>query len=182
MKKTVAGAFLIGTALLCAAPSAQAALPYVRGSVGIASISDDNVAPVQSYDTGYTIAGAVGLSASRYRVEAEVGHQANGIKTLSKDLSMTTYMANCYLDFALPMMPIKPYVTAGAGMANVDIENAGSDNVMAWQVGAGIGFSAFPLTTFDLQYRYIGTSDPEISGTTYKAGTNNVTLGLRFNI
>jgi len=53
---------------------------------------------------------------------------------------------------------------------------------MAWQVGAGIGFSAFPLTTFDLQYRYIGTSDPEISGTTYKAGTNNVTLGLRFNI
>ena len=182
MKKTVAGAFLIGTALLCAAPSAHAALPYARGSVGIASISNDNVASVQSYDTGYTIAGAVGLSANRYRVEAEVGHQTNGNKTsLSPDLSMTTYMANYYLDFALPMMPVKPYVTAGAGMANVGV-NSGSDNVMAWQVGAGIGFSAFPLTTFDLQYRYIGTSDPEINGTTYKAGTNNVTLGLRFNI
>ena len=181
MKKTVAGVVVGLMTLTCGVPSAYSAMPYVSGSVGLASMGDSEHT-VRSYDTGYNLAGAVGLSSGRHRVEAEIGHQNNGVKGTPNDLSMTTYMANYYFDLAVPVVPVKPFLVAGAGVANVDGESVGSDRVFAWQIGAGGGFSVFSFATLDLQYRHTGTANPELAGRQYSIGTNNVMLGLRVGL
>jgi len=181
MKKAVTAIVLGFMALTGFAPSANAAMPYARGSVGLASMGDSEY-PARSYDTGYNLAGAVGLDGGHYRVEAEIGYQNNEIKDIVKDLSMTTYMANYYMDFAFPLVPVKPFLTAGVGVANVYGGSGDTDRVAAWQVGAGAGFHVFPFATLDIQYRHLGTANPELAGREYSIGTNNVMVGLRVGL
>jgi opacity protein-like surface antigen len=182
MKITSAGMVLGLMALACSPLSANAATPYVSGSAGIAVLGDsENTA--RSYDTGYNLVGAVGLDGGRYRFEAELGSQSNGVKDSNRDLSMTTCMGNGYIDIELPLSSFKPFVMGGVGVANVD-ENNGSgfevdDRVFAWQVGAGVGFTLVPLVTLDAQYRYFTTATPELAGRKYSIGTHNFMLGLR---
>ncbi len=184
MKKTVTGIVLGFMALTCFAPSANAAMPYARGSVGLASMGDSEHT-ARSYDTGYTVTGAVGLDRGQYRVEAELGHQTSGVKNSDYEVSMTTCMANFYYDIELPLAPVKPFVTAGVGFANV-VEDTGvevDDRVLAWQIGAGAGFSVAPFVTCDVQYRHLTTTDPELAGAKkYSFGSNNVTIGLRITL
>ncbi|MFZ4524335.1 MAG: outer membrane protein [Chlorobium sp.] len=161
---------------------ALAATPYVSGSAGLAVLGDSEQT-VRSYDAGYNLVGAVGLDGGRYRLEAELGSQSNGVKNSIRDVSMTTCMGNGYLEVELPLSSFKPFVMGGVGVANVD-ENIGSgvevdDRVFAWQVGAGVGFTLVPLVTLDAQYRYFTTATPELAGTKYSIGTHNFMLGLR---
>ena len=182
MKISSAGIILGIMALACSPVSANAAMPYLSGSAGIAVLGDsDNTA--RSYDTGYNLVGAVGLDGGRYRLEAELGSQHNGVKDSHRDVSMTTCMGNGYIDIELPLSSFKPFVMGGFGVANVD-ENNGSgveadDRVFACQVGAGIGFTLVPLLTLDAQYRYFTTATPELAGRKYSIGTHNFMLGLR---
>ena len=180
MKKRVGGVVAGLIALFISVPSVTVAMPYVRGAVGLASMSDSKYT-ASSYSAGYNLAGAVGLDRGRYRIEAEIGYQNNEIKNILKKLSMTTYMANYYLDIAVPVVPVAPFLTAGVGVANI-YGGSGSDRVLAWQVGAGAGVHVFPFTTFDLQYRHAGTADPILSGRKYTIGSNNVTVGLRVGL
>jgi opacity protein-like surface antigen len=180
MKKRVTG-FAIGLiALAFSASPASAALPYVSGSVSVASLADSG----RSYDSGNKFGGAVGFEGSIYRVEAEFGNQKNGVKNSSKDVSMSTYMANCYCDIKPPLSSIKPFVTAGVGFANVD-EHSGagvtvSDRVVAWQVGAGVAYNLFPAVNLDLQYRHFGAADAVLAGAVkYGIASNHLLLGLR---
>ena len=180
MKKRVAGVVAGFITLLMSVPSVTVAMPYVRGAVGLASMGDSKYTAT-SYSSGYNLAGAVGLDGGHYRVEAEVGYQNNDIKNMLKKLSMTTYMANYYLDIAVPVIPVAPFLSAGVGVANIYGGN-GSDRVVAWQVGAGAGVHVFPFTTLDLQYRHASTADPILGGHKYSIGTNNVTIGLRVGL
>jgi opacity protein-like surface antigen len=186
MKKTVTGVVLGFMALTCFAPSANAAMPYVRGSVGLASMGDSEHT-ARSYDTGNNVAGAVGLDRGRYRVEAELGSQTEGVKNSVNEVSMTTYMANCYYDIEIPLAPVKPFITAGVGFANV-VEDDGfgvevDDRVLAWQIGAGAGFRVAPFVNLDVQYRHFTTADTELAGgKKYSIGSNNVTVGLRVSL
>ena len=183
MKITVAGIVLGLMALACSPLSANAAKPYVSGSIGLASRGDSELT-VRSYDAGYDLVGAIGLDGGRYRLEAELGHQKNGVNNTDASESMTTFMGNGYIDLELPFSPLKPFVIAGVGFANVDEDNgAGStvgDTVFAWQFGGGAGFRVAPFATLDAQYRYFGTSSAELTGNhKYSIGTHNVMLGLR---
>ena len=180
MKKAVTAIVLGFAALTGFAPSADAAMPYARASVGLASMGDSGYT-ARSYDTGYNLVGAVGLDGGHYRVEAEIGYQNNEIKDVLKNLSMTTYMANYYMDIAFPVVPVKPFLTAGVGVANV-YGTGDNDRVVAWQVGAGAGFNVFPFATLDLQYRHAGTANPVLAGREYSIGTNNVLVGLRVGL
>jgi len=180
MKKQVMG-FAIGLmALASSASLANAALPYVSGSVSLASLANSG----RSYDSGHKVGGAVGFDGGTYRVEAEFGSQKNGVQSSSKDVSMSTWMANCYYDLKPPLSSIKPFVTAGVGFANVD-ENSGtgvtvSDRVVAWQVGAGVGYNLFPAVNLDLQYRHFGAADAALAGAVkYGIASNHLLLGLR---
>jgi opacity protein-like surface antigen len=183
MKTTVAGVALWLSVLFCPAFSADAATPYISGSAALAMISDSELTP-RTYDTGYALAGAVGLDSGPYRVEAELGYQKNGINNSQRAVSLTTYMCNGAVDLGLPIASFKPFITAGVGLADVEEENGNSsivgDTVFAWQIGAGAGFDVASLVTVDLHYRYFATSDPELTDQKkYTIDTHNVTLGLR---
>jgi len=186
MKKRVAG-FLVGCiALAFSLPSVTVAMPYVRGSVGLASMGTDSNIAAGSYDSGYGFTGAIGTDGGKYRVELEMAHQKNGVKSAADDLSITSYMANYYFDLVVPVVAIKPYVSAGAGLGNIEKNNGlggiSTDRVFAWQVGAGAGFTVAPFVTLDLQYRRLGSSSPELAGQKYSIGSNNVTVGLRVGL
>jgi opacity protein-like surface antigen len=186
MKKTVAGVVVGLMVLAFSAPCASAAMPYLSGSTGYAALDDSSITP-RSYDSGPRFSGAVGLDGAFYRLEAEFGSQQNKVKSSVKEVSMRTYMAKCYYDIELPLAPVKPFLAAGAGFANIDEDNGvGSivgDRVLAWQIGAGVGFSIFPLVTLDVQYRHFATSDTELgAGQKYSISSNNVVLGLRVGL
>ncbi len=96
--------------------------------------------------------------------------------SIDGDFSMLAFMANVDYDFDTGSRWV-PYIGGGLGVASisVDAENAmgislsdDSDTVMAYQVGAGIGYE-FPLPegrsiTVSLDWRYFGTQDPTFKG------------------
>ena len=183
MKITVAGIVLGVLSLVCSPPSANAATPYVSGSIGLASLGDSQLT-VRSYDAGYDFVGAIGLDSGQYRLEAELGHQKNGVHNSDASESMTTVMGNGYINLDLPFFPLKPFVIAGVGMAKVNEDNGFGttvgDTVFAWQFGGGAGISVAPFAILDAQYRYFSASSAELAGNhKYSIGTHNVMLGLR---
>lgn len=96
--------------------------------------------------------------------------------SIDGDFSMLAFMANVDYDFDTGSRWV-PYIGGGLGVASisVDAENAmgislsdDSDTVLAYQVGAGIGYE-FPLPegrsiTVSLDWRYFGTQDPTFKG------------------
>lgn len=183
MKTTIAGVSVWLALLSCPVLSASAATPYVSGSAALSMPRDSERTP-RSYDTGYLLTGAVGLDSGLYRLEAALGYQKNEINNSQRTVSMTTYMGNGAIDLGLPLASLKPYITAGAGLADVEEEHDNGsivgDTVFAWQIGAGAGFEVASLVTVDLQYRYFATTDPELADQKkYTIDTHNVMLGLR---
>jgi len=209
MKK---GILSLAYCLLLALPAVSLAATgwYGSANVGVAMMSDSDLditlsgfPPLTaelSYDTGYTIGGAVGYMMEKFRVEGELSYQANDIDSLSAlgqseslngDMSALTFLFNGYLDFATGG-PLTPYITAGIGYSSVDIEIEGGsedDNLFTYQLGVGIGYAMSETMTLDLRYRYLGAEDfetsenvPGLGSGTLKAGvaSHNITAGLRF--
>ena len=206
MKKT----FLL-TMLLAGLVAAPAyAGYYVSGSVGLGIPgnleykSPNLVDPDGSviYDNGVALNGAFGYNFGTTRVEAAIGYQQNAYNrevdsdgsvyhtswnpVLLKDvsdfhLSVLTVMANGYYDFSA-VSGFKPYVMAGAGIANFKSGDAWIDDTyFAWQVGAGIGVKIAKNTTFDLGYRYlrpVGMKD--LDGWKVNWESHNILAGIRY--
>ncbi|MBV5320001.1 MAG: porin family protein [Chlorobium phaeobacteroides] len=177
--------------LFCAVSFAQAATPYASASAGVAILGTSKTETMpetsMSYDPGYALTGAIGLEKGKIRFEGEVGYQKNGLKnTADTDVSIMTYMANGYVDFKLPLSPVTPYVTAGAGVAGVKADGFGFDDdsstVLAGQVGAGAGFSVAPFVKIDLKYRYFMASDAEFDHEKFSIDSHNVMLGIRVGL
>ena len=90
--------------------------------------------------------------------------------------SMLAFMGNVDYDFDMGS-PWKPYVGGGLGLAIISLDTEtdtgtsltdDSDTVLAYQVGAGIGYE-FPLAegrsvTVSLDWRYFGTQTPTFTG------------------
>lgn len=189
MRTAIAGAMI----LMGSAAMAEAATPYISGSVGLvfrgdSDVEDGGVSYYQSYDTGYALTGAVGLDTGKMRFEGEIGYQQNGIEDADDlDMSITTYMANGYIDLGVPASPITPYLTAGIGLADVRYEGVGfsddSSTVLAGQIGVGAGFSIAPMVTLDAKYRYLIAADAEFDDNTeISIDSHNVMLGLRVGL
>ncbi len=84
-------------------------------------------------------------------------------------------------------------LAGGVGLAHVSIDNLGAqgttlanvtDDVFAYQVGAGVGYEVMPRTTVSLDYRYFGTSgltfsDPTTTNETFHTGYHSHTISLR---
>lgn len=191
---------------LIASPSLAGAevSPYVSlsGGVGIAHSSDIKLNSGYTflsgdgevkYDAGYAIEGAVGASMDSFRAEFALGYQENSIDSISNntannsDLSVLSYMVNCYADLAKEN-EISPYIMAGLGGATVDAKyETLSDNssVFAWQIGVGASYAASENVTFDLGYRYFATAGVDLSeyGAAYDEvsfSTSRVLVGLRY--
>ena len=196
MKKFVS----VCTALLvffASAPFAKAAVtPYVSASAGVGFLSDSDVEnggfDEIEYKAGFAVSGAVGLDADIYRLEGEIGYQVNqfdvidGVEVPDEDeaeVAILSFMANGYIDIAAPTAPLTPYLTAGAGIANVNFDiddESDDDTVFAYKLGAGVAFDASPNVKLDLGYRYFATTDVEPEDDVeVSIATHNIVAGVR---
>ena len=64
---------------------------------------------------------------------------------------------------------------AGLGFSSV----SASDDVFAYQVGAGVDFAFSKETALFAGYRYFGTSDPNFEGVKASYGANEFSVGVR---
>ncbi len=163
------------------------------------------------FDPGFGLSGAAGYSWGNFRLEGEISYRKNGldevqVDTLSVagvlftslgtfdidgDTTALGFMANGWYDVDTGT-PWVPFLGAGLGVArlNIDIESiAGvattydeSDNVFAYQAGAGVGYKVTPTTTVSLSYRFFGTADPEFDDGVDKVDTeyssHNIMVGI----
>ncbi|RXK87707.1 porin family protein [Chlorobaculum sp. 24CR] len=151
---------------------------YISGAAGIGFASLDSGQNIfnDDLDSGLVLNGALGYNFGSARLEAAVGYQSHDLSNYDEDVSLLTVMANAYYDFDAGS-GVKPYVMAGAGIANADSSDDDSETVFAWQVGAGLGFEVAECTTLDLGYRYLKPNDFDNN---VKFESHNVTLGLRY--
>ncbi|MBN1928097.1 MAG: porin family protein [Chlorobiaceae bacterium] len=152
---------------------------YISGAVGIGFPSAEMNGTDYDLDSGLVLNGALGYNFGSVRVEAAVGYQKHDFSDFDADGSMLTVMGNAYYDFDAGS-GVKPYIMGGLGMASVDSSLTDSEDVFAWQVGAGIGFEVAECTTLDLGYRYLKPNDVDYFGSDVEIESHNVTLGLRY--
>ncbi|NTU58572.1 MAG: porin family protein [Chlorobiaceae bacterium] len=186
---------------------AHAADPfYVSGNVGTSAFNDIDVIvhttrlPHGTITTGsgINLMGAIGAQFDSFRLEAELGYQRNnaqkiksshGTFNLSGNFSITSYMANAYHDFNAGA--IKPYITAGIGLADVAVHNvpdppvvlSETHSVLGYQFGAGAAVPLAKNVLLDLRYRYFGTDTVSLSNNgDIKVPGNSLLAGLRINL
>lgn len=122
-----------------------------------------------------------------------------GTHELEGDLRSITLMANLYYDFDLGF-DFEPYVGGGIGLSRVSVEGIvngrkttdDDDTVMAYQLGAGLGYkvggSDDRPVVLSLDFRHFAAADPTfegaLTGTPFDAevGGNYVGIGLRFGL
>ena len=211
MKKIVFGLFIcFFLALPAISFGATGWYGSVNAGVGIVPDSDADltvqglgtISAEISYDTGFTVGGAVGYMMEYFRVEGEISYQANDVDSISisglgsapanGDVSALTFLVNGYYDFATGG-PLTPYITAGLGFSNVEADSGGvseDDNLFTYQLGVGVGYAISETVTLDLRYRYLGFEDFESSGydpdfaanytEKVEISSHNITAGLRF--
>lgn len=158
--------------------------PYISGAVGIgfpekAKLDDDEI----NLDEGVVLNGAIGYNFGTARLEGAVGYQKHDLSDdiFDDDVSLLTVMANAYYDFDTGT-EIRPYIMGGAGLAHADMSWASnSDDVFAWQVGAGVGFKVADQTTLDIGYRYLKPNKIDIGeGDEARWAVHNIMVGLRY--
>ncbi len=154
-----------------------------------------------NYKNAVSFAGALGLRLNRnVRVEAEVSYRnatvdsadVGGATARIGGRDRTTLaMANLYYDFDLNWKNITPFVTAGLGVAAHDLaidpaaglpSATGRSIGFAYQAGAGLMYRVSPAMAFTGDYKYLTTSDVDISN--YKAGyhSHEFRLGLQYDL
>jgi len=105
----------------------------------------------------------------------------SGSGKIDGDVSALAFMVNGWYDFDTGSKWV-PYVGGGLGMAKVEstiLSAESDDTVLAYQVGAGVGYKLTENTTATLGYKYFGTSDPNFDGVDAEVGTHNFTVGVR---
>lgn len=183
---------------------------YVSGNVGPVFVQDlatrDSTLPGVRAETeseaGIGLLAALGYEFGTIRGEGEVGYQTSELDQatvgteetpLTGHLNVMTFMANGYLDFRGKDLPLVPYLTAGIGIADltadgVRVPGSGqpglddeSEDVLAWQIGAGAGWIIDSHWTFDVRYRYLATDEADLGTVEMRLRSHNVYLGLRYN-
>lgn len=178
--------------------------PYINAQVGGTYLTDAQISDYYGgasldFTPGFTAGLAGGVKYGMFRVEGEFGYQINEIDSINAydtekdglytgegkgDLSAWSFLANFYADFATGT-PVTPFVTAGMGMAIVQLNDffGGDyhDEVFAYQVGGGLSYAINPKMNIDLKYRYLATSDPSFGGKDAEFASHNVYCGFRYD-
>ncbi len=95
------------------------------------------------------------------------------------DTSSFALLLNGYYDI-VNESKFTPFIGVGVGVAKVEVSFATDDDtVVAYQVGAGVGYAVNEKITLDVKYRYMGTADPEFDTTTIEYSSHNVYAGIR---
>ena len=167
----------------------------------------------QNFSDGYNVGVRAGYEWGPWRLEEEFNFRQNGIdgatvygfhKAVDGNRTGYALMTNAIYDFNLGW-PVTPHL--GVGIGAVELHDgwsvpgggtfASSDS---WQFGyqaiAGVRYNINPALAFDLDYRYLGTTDPSfkfggsgaqnagIAGASYTSGYSThslvASLTLRF--
>jgi outer membrane protein OmpA-like peptidoglycan-associated protein len=195
-------------AQLFGAPGAPGAW-YFGGEGGWTSLEDQSGKAVfgrfgENFDSGFNAGARAGYEWGPWRLEEEFRFQSNGINSVNAGgLSVAAkgnrnayaIMTNLIYDFAFGW-PVTPHIGAGVGAVilhdGVSIPGVGTlghstDTEFGYQAIAGIRYNINPALAFDLDYRYLGTTDPSfkfsapgLAGTTYTSGysTHSVVASL----
>jgi len=185
--------------------TAYATGPYVSGNIGLALLTDsdltDSTAPGVTIelesDMGVALGIALGYSFSNNtRIEGELTYQMNDIDqenmigvglAAAGDTSALAFLLNGYYDF-VSNSKWTPFISAGIGIAKIEVDDfsvfgtligSDDDTVLAYQVGAGVGYAVNEKVTIDLKYRYFGTSDPKFGTTEAEYSSHNFYFGIR---
>jgi len=156
----------------------------------------------ESFDDGFNVGGRVGYMWGHWRIEEEYRFQQNGIRGFSLggvslanargDRSAHAIMTNVLYDFSFGW-PVSPHI--GGGVGAVDIQEGlkqtpGFGQLAhgdSWQFGyqgiAGLRWMVNPSVAVDVDYRYLGATDPTFHdnfGGSYKSGysTHNVVASI----
>jgi len=199
-------------AQLFAAPAGPGAW-YFGGEGGWTSLENQsgrlNIAGIpvrQSFDDGFNVGARAGYEWGPWRFEEEFRFQQNGQSrfgvgplnfAVSGNRNAYAFMSNLIYDFTLGF-PVTPHIGAGIGVVGLrEGLNLGKNGPTIvsdtqWEFGyqgiAGIRYNINPALAFDVDYRYLATTDPtfrtRIGGVTYTSGysTHSVlaSLSVRF--
>ena len=180
---------------------AQGSSWYVAGGLGVSFANDADVQQAgvtitNESDTGAIAAVAFGRTFGGFRAEGEfsyIQNEISGLKALgvtapaSGDGTAAALMANVYYDFNADSK-WKPFIGAGAGYANLSVNNLTSGGfavaddsagVFAYQFKAGIGYAFTDSLDGTLGYRFFGTAD---AGMVDASGAPFTTDGLQTHI
>jgi len=182
---------------------------YFSGSTGLSLMENSTSRGAgghfdTSADPGFAVNGAVGKEfGNGFRAEGELGYRQLSLDHVTSyggglgsggaggDAEAFSVMGNGYYDFDTGG-PIKPYIGAGLGFAQVSLSNAtvngrslvdDEDLVFAYQAMAGVGYQVNPKGTLFLGYRYFAVDDPSfnsaIGPVQSEMATHNVEVGYR---
>jgi outer membrane protein OmpA-like peptidoglycan-associated protein len=162
------------------------------------------------YDSGFAAGARVGYEWGPWRFEEEYAYRSNDLNRFtvgslnvagaSGDRQSHAIMTNVLYDINLAGfgwnigVPVTPHIGAGVGAVNV-IDNVRAPSVGRilhdddWQFGyqaiAGLRYNITPAVAFDLDYRYLATTDatfkvPAAPAIKYKSGyeTHNLMASL----
>ncbi len=208
MRKTFSVLMVLMMLLMLPSISSGAAVgPYISGNLGEAFMNDSDVlvsagsrdSVTVEYKQGFAGSFAAGYNFGMLRAEGEIAYQANkadykyrevddydyyydinhdAVHYNESDMKAWSFMVNFYLNFE-NSSPVTPFITAGIGMADVELF-AVKDDVMAYQLGAGLAFEINPHVSIDLKYRYFMTDDLNFEGYDVEFSSQNVYAGLRY--
>ena len=179
-------------AQLFAMPSGPGAW-YFGGEGGWTSLEDasDSVAGVgfsQKFSDGFNVGARAGYEWGPLRFEEEFSFRQNGIRNVAGvatngNRNTYAFMSNLIYDFTLGW-PFSPHI--GGGVGAVELRDgwgvpgfgtvaASTDWVFGYQGIAGIRYNINPALAFDVDYRFLGTTDPHfktvpaLGSVTYKS-------------
>ena len=178
--------------------------PYIGAMIGGVWMSDSDIKGAQGnpsieYDRGYALGVAAGYAFMFARFEAEIAYQKNDMDKVSwvgqaptpvkGDVTNLSFLVNGYYDFT-NHTAITPYVGAGLGFARVSVgtlsipataqvQPSDDDNVLAYQIGAGVGVALSRELTLDFKYRYYGTQNVKFNQDKLENRSHNFFIGIR---
>lgn len=161
---------------------------YAEVGGGLSLVSDIDVDRLGSgfnidSDVGYMVSGAFGKQFRNVHVELEAIFSENELNelsgtgtgtTMTGDLRIMGAMANVYYDFDFGRS-WRPFVGGGIGLARISLKDASApgffsvdddDDVVAYQLRAGISYSLSAHTDFIVNYRYFVTDDLDFGDST----------------
>lgn len=169
-------------AQLFAMPSGPGAW-YLGGEGGWSMIEDANssiagVGLKQRFKDGFNVGARAGYELGPWRFEEEFSYRDNDERNVnalgSTHGSRKTYaiMTNLIYDIALGW-PVTPHIGGGIGAVNLSehgsIPGFGNVDSSDWEFGyqaiAGIRYDINPALVLDLDYRFLGTTDPHFRTT-----------------
>ncbi len=167
-------------AVMFMAGSAQAAGQkiYFAASAGLNNLMEiDDSGVTADFDPGYGFLFALGMDVGQFRVEGEIGYRSADIDELgipgftgpgNGDISVLSFMANGYYDFERSNSDWTPFVGAGLGIIDSDLEGngpffrvTGGNTNVAYQFMLGVGYAIDSNFALTAGYRFLGTFEFE---------------------